>query len=127
MFRVPSTAFIWKTAGAFGRFNLERLTLNGGELQLAFLDGFVSPKSQLLHAINRAAQATALFYGEFPVRSALTVVAPRNRKRSFGMAVRGGGTEHLMIDATHIKAHRTAASLLKKGLFPDVSGAPKAD
>jgi putative transposase len=26
----------------------------------------------------------------------------------------------LMIDATHLKAHRTAASLLKKGLFPDV-------
>ena len=24
----------------------------------------------------------------------------------------------LMIDATHIKAHRTAASLLKKGLYP---------
>ncbi len=32
----------------------------------------------------------------------------------------------LMIDATHLKAHRTAASLLKKGLFPDVSGAPRA-
>ena len=30
-----------------------------------------------------------------------------------------------MINATHLKAHRTAASLLK-GLFPDVSGAPKA-
>jgi putative transposase len=30
-----------------------------------------------------------------------------------------------MIDATHLKAHRTAASLLKKGLFPHVSGAPK--
>ena len=30
-----------------------------------------------------------------------------------------------MTDATHLKAHRTAASLLKKGLFPDVSGAPK--
>jgi putative transposase len=29
----------------------------------------------------------------------------------------------LMIDATHLKAHRTAASLLKKGLYPDVSGA----
>jgi transposase len=27
----------------------------------------------------------------------------------------------LMIDATHLKAHRTAASLLKKGLFPDIS------
>jgi len=34
--------------------------------------------------------------------------------------------ERLMIDATHLKAHRTAASLLKKGRFPDVSGAPKA-
>ena len=31
-----------------------------------------------------------------------------------------------MIDATHLKAHRTAASPLKKGLFPDVSGARKA-
>jgi len=31
-----------------------------------------------------------------------------------------------MIDATHLKAHRTAASLLKKWLFSAVSGAPKA-
>ena len=31
-----------------------------------------------------------------------------------------------MIDATHLKAHRTAASLLKKGLFPDVSDARRA-
>jgi len=34
--------------------------------------------------------------------------------------------ERLMIDATHLKAHRTAASLLKKGLFPAVSGARRA-
>jgi len=34
--------------------------------------------------------------------------------------------QRLMIDATHLKAHRTAASLLKKGLFPDVLAAPKA-
>ena len=33
--------------------------------------------------------------------------------------------EHIMIDATHLKAHRTAASLLKKGMFPAVSGAPR--
>ncbi|MDR6953645.1 hypothetical protein J2X65_003008 [Ancylobacter sp. 3268] len=31
-----------------------------------------------------------------------------------------------MIDATHLKAHRTAASLLEKGMFPVVSGAPRA-
>jgi len=34
--------------------------------------------------------------------------------------------ERLMIDATHLKAHRTAASLLKKGMFPAVSGERKA-
>jgi putative transposase len=31
-----------------------------------------------------------------------------------------------MIDSTHLKAHRTAASLLKKGLFPAVSDVPRA-
>lgn len=42
------------------------------------------------------------------------------------LAAKGGKPDRLMIDATHLKAHRTAASLLKKGLYPDVSGAPKA-
>ena len=35
-------------------------------------------------------------------------------------------TDTVMIDATHLKAHRTAASLLKKGLFPAASGEPRA-
>ena len=43
------------------------------------------------------------------------------------LAARGGKTDNLMIDATHLKAHRTAASLLKKGLYPDVSDAAGAD
>jgi len=42
------------------------------------------------------------------------------------LAAKGGKPDRLMIDVTHLKAHRTAASLLKKGLYPDVSGAPKA-
>ena len=42
------------------------------------------------------------------------------------LAGQGPKSDRLMIDATHLKAHRTAASLLKKGLFPDVSGAPRA-
>ena len=37
-----------------------------------------------------------------------------------------GRPGRLMIDATHLKAHRTAASLLKKGLFPALSGGQKA-
>jgi putative transposase len=43
------------------------------------------------------------------------------------LAAQGGETDTLMIDATHLKAHRTAASLLKKGLYPDVSDAAVAD
>ncbi|ESY99785.1 transposase IS5 [Mesorhizobium sp. LNHC209A00] len=42
-----------------------------------------------------------------------------------GLAATGGKPDQLMIDATHLKAHRTAASLLKKGIFHDVSDAPK--
>ena len=41
------------------------------------------------------------------------------------LASKGGKPDQLMIDATHLKAHRTAASLLKKGMFPDVSVGPK--
>ncbi|PMP98239.1 hypothetical protein S101450_00016 [Komagataeibacter saccharivorans] len=38
-----------------------------------------------------------------------------------------GRSARLMIDATHLKAHRTAASLLEKKLFPAISDAQKAD
>lgn len=44
-----------------------------------------------------------------------------------GLAAEGGVPERLMIDATHLKAHRTAASLAKKGLFPAASVGPGAD
>lgn len=40
------------------------------------------------------------------------------------LSAKGGKSEQLMIDATHLKAHRTAASLLKKGMFPDEPGHP---
>ena len=42
------------------------------------------------------------------------------------LSAKDSGSDHLMIDATHLKAHRTAASLLKKGMFPDVSDEPRA-
>ena len=42
------------------------------------------------------------------------------------LAGQAGPPERLIIDATHLKAHRTAASLLKKGLFPAVLGARRA-
>lgn len=43
------------------------------------------------------------------------------------LAGKAGEPDTIMTDATHLKAHRTAASLLKGGLFPDLSGALRAD
>ena len=34
------------------------------------------------------------------------------------LSAKGGKPDQLMIDATHLKAHRTAASLLKRGCSP---------
>ena len=42
------------------------------------------------------------------------------------LAAPGPDGDTLMIDSTHLKAHRTAASLLKKGLFPVASAEPRA-
>ena len=42
------------------------------------------------------------------------------------LARKAGKPDRLTIEATHLKARRTPASLLKKGLFPDVSRAQKA-
>ena len=43
-----------------------------------------------------------------------------------GLEAQGGKPDQLMVDATYLKAHRTAASVLKKGLYPDVSAEPRA-
>ena len=42
------------------------------------------------------------------------------------LAADAGTPERLMIDSTHLKAHRTAASLLKKGLLRAALDAPRA-
>ncbi len=42
------------------------------------------------------------------------------------MAAEAGTPEQLMIDSTHLKAHRTAASLTQKGGDHAASAAPKA-
>jgi transposase len=41
------------------------------------------------------------------------------------LAGEAGEPDRLMIDTTHLKAHRTAASLLQKGRFPVASDAPR--
>jgi putative transposase len=43
-----------------------------------------------------------------------------------GLAGRAGAPDRLMIDATHLKAHRTAASLVQNRALCAASFAPKA-
>lgn len=45
--------------------------------------------------------------------------------RIFVELAKGGGGDEIMIDATHIGAHRTAASLLDKNFFLGASGRQK--
>jgi transposase len=42
------------------------------------------------------------------------------------LAKSGDDSDEIMIDPTHLNAHRTAASLLKKGLYPEISDAQRA-
>ena len=42
------------------------------------------------------------------------------------LVAENGPPDRLMIDATHLKAHRTACSLLKGGMFPALLAAQKA-
>jgi transposase len=42
------------------------------------------------------------------------------------LAGEAGEPDRLIIDSTHLKAHRTAASLLKRGRLIAASGAPRA-
>lgn len=50
----------------------------------------------------------------------------RNGDRMFASLVaEGPRPERLMIDATHLKAYRTAASLIEKGKFPAALAAPR--
>jgi hypothetical protein len=51
---------------------------------------------------------------------------PKRFTHFAALATHGPKPERIMIDSTRLKAHRTAASLLKKGMFPVVSGARKA-
>ena len=74
-----------------------------------------------------ARRAARVWPAQDNLQSVRSLEPPGRFNRLFAeLARKGGKPERIMIDATHLKAHRTAASLLKKGLFPDVSGAPKA-
>ena len=90
----------------------------------------IEPYFPLSHGIARVDDRRVISGIIFVIRNGLRWRdAPSGygpHKTIYNRFVRWSRPSQLMIDATHLKAHRTAASLLKKGLFPDVSDARRA-
>ena len=76
----------------------------------------IEPYFPLSHGVPRVDNRRVLSGNRF-IRWSRLGVFNRILAELAGMA---GMPDQVMIDATHLKAHRTAASLQKKGLFPDV-------
>ena len=109
--------------------------MNSKELSLAQARR-IAIRSQLLDGSADGVLATVRRLGFLQIDPISTVAPPQRLvlwsrlgvfDRIFaGLAGEGPKPERIMIDATHLKAHRTAASLLKKGMFPVASGEQKA-
>ena len=87
--------------------------------------------SGIIHVLKRGLQWRDAPKEYGPHKTLYTRFIRWSRKGVFSkifvaLALEGGNTNQLMIDATHLKAHRTAASLLKKGFFPALSAERKA-
>ena len=107
----------------------------------------IEPRFSLLHGVPRINDRRMISGIMFLIRNGLrwrdapAALDPRKtiynrfiRSSSMGvfneifaaLAAKGGKPDQLMIDDSRLKAHRTAARLLKKGLCLDLSDAPKA-
>ena len=92
-FRVPETAFAWKSGGAFTHSPLDSLAVTGRELRIASLGGGFGLGNPAVRAwIAQGASTSSLLFGHFPVAQALVIAVPGERSGpGFGMALRGGG------------------------------------
>ncbi len=107
------------------------------EEKLALVEEAMRPGSSVAGVADRHSMSRSLLFewrrqareGTMPglVRTESEVPPTLVPVRVFAaLASEAGPPERLMIDSTHLKAHRTAASLLKKGLLPAASGEPRA-
>ena len=82
--------------------------------------------SGIVHVIRNG-----LRWRDAPARSMAPIRRSLSRMGIFdrifaNLAAESGPPDRVMIDSTHLKAHRTAASLLKRGIHPVSSAARKA-
>ena len=81
---------------AFGRFNLEKLTIGGADIELAVATPALAEDRQRIRAwTTNAARAVAAYFGRFPVEHALVLAVPQ-RSGMHGKALGGGGATVLL-------------------------------
>ncbi|GAB4196902.1 MAG: hypothetical protein Tsb002_30560 [Wenzhouxiangellaceae bacterium] len=94
-YRIGRTPSTWDAQVAFGRFEVERLTVGDGVLRLAILNS--EPPVDIEDTrrwVREAAAATLAVHGHFPQPEPQTLVVPVGRQREavpFARVLRGGG------------------------------------
>ncbi len=78
---------------AFGVARTHTISVQGAELQAAFLPGDLdAPDSEILSWVEASAKAVAGYYGRFPVKHALILIAPdRGDSPGFATTLGNGG------------------------------------
>lgn len=96
-YRIALTPLDWAAMAAVGRFREMPVTLPGGTLRIALLDGGTTDQRAALRAwLARVSQAVLDAYGRLPIPDVQVLVVPVTRHRGddavvFGQSTRGQG------------------------------------
>lgn len=96
-YRIALTPLDWAAMAAVGRFREMPVTLSGGTLRIALLDGGTTGQRAALRAwLARVSQAVLDAYGRLPIPDVQVLVVPVARRRgsdavAFGESTRGQG------------------------------------
>ncbi|HHH12029.1 MAG TPA: hypothetical protein ENK23_08170 [Sorangium sp.] len=98
-FRIPQSAFVWRTQAAFGTLPARVMHTGRGEVTSYVLGkGWGRRHQAVLDWVQRSAEAVTSLFGRFPTSrvQALLVTTPA-RSKPFGMAMHGGGNSAFML------------------------------
>ncbi|MDI3288617.1 hypothetical protein [Polyangium sp. 15x6] len=92
-YRIPTSAFTMRSAGAFGQFERETRSVGGAELDIVALGGGFGERAPLVAKwMQTSASALTQLHDGFPVPRVMAMLLPHpGSEVGFGMALRGGG------------------------------------
>jgi hypothetical protein len=127
-YEIPASAWSFRGQSAFGRLRRSQLALAGAELDLVGI-GPAGPRLDRLQGwLADAGRAVSAIHGRLPAeRALLLVLGESGRRRGFGLTLRGGGANIVMLlgdgmdsaDGAGLRGDWTAVhELLHLGLPP---------